>query len=628
MPFDVEELCENLRKVKYANAANTARARSSSKSANPKPAVLVSSEAERRLALMFDTEASNNKNQDYVMEFWAFFQTTVNCFIHKMRHFFAPFQRDSVLKFCNSTIVLGLYWLVFVLVLFFLYYFRIQIQQWGPIYVWLSCLFMFTTLFAHYFLCLRWYYVIIANVGLIFVIHSIDYNTDSYLTNLDSQLGNAMFYHKLSHNLVMDESNAELTVLNAVASLLKVTHACFSKGAAVNNLQCHEELQMSHDLVNKYMSNIYSVVVDNSVVKQNYKVSTGPMGNYKPTFISKEDVVSEFKYKPIDQVELRSKQNLILLAMSRLLDGNRYENTVEDIARNTWYSFITASIPFKSVDWVLKVGQVWSSQPNDMFRMLSIGRLGFEFLSKFLDYAFPIQHRYKQVVHKFHPEIAHDASHMWSECNHDFCTKTSNRNLMRLSELALELRLKAQSLHIPSAYDKCPSLSDITDVNNTYIEMVDCVDFKKLCLQSMDRHNQAYDQWICPEVCMSKTEVKTAYECNNTKEYCQDKYPVACNNTKEYCMHSFPVVCNETVVNTSTVQNNFTCPVVNVSVANVTDDDFSRIQWNESTCRVPACSERNGSAWIHCHWAEATSLVNGYFFTLLSTVIPILMMPK
>lgn len=573
---------------------------------------------ERVIKDTFQKAHENEKNKDYVKEFGLYLQTVLNGFIHRMKNFLEPFQREEVVEACNSTILLSVYWLVFVLVLFFLYYFRIQIQQLWPIYAWLSLLFMFTTLFAHYFLRLTWYYVVIVNFGLIFLIHSIDYNTDNYLTNLDSQLGNAMFYHKLSHNLVLDDPNSELTVLNAVASLLKVTHACFNKGASVNNEQCHEELQMSHDLVNKYMDNIYDVMIDNSVVKQNYKVSTGSMHNFRPTYVINEDVVAEFKYKPIEQIELRSKQNLILLAMSRLLDGNRYESTVEDIARNTWYSFITASIPFKSVDWTLKVGQVLSAQHNSMLRMLSIGRLGLEFVSSVLDYVFPTQHRYKQVVHKFHRDVAHDASHLWNECNYNFCKRTSNRNLLPLSELALEHRLKAQSKHIPSAYSKCPSLSDITDVNNTYIEMVDCDDFTTLCLQGMNRNNQLYEKLICPEACTSKTEVKTACECNNTKEY---------------CLHSFPVVCNETVVNTSTVQHNFTCPVVNVSAANVTDDDFTlhnftRIPWNESTCRLPACSERNGSAWVQCHWAEATSLVNGYFFALLSTAMPILMMPR
>lgn len=634
MPIDVNELCENLKKVSNADAANTARSKKNATPGQPKPYVRVSSAVDQLIEQNVNFKHPDRKNRDYVMEFWLFFQTSVNCFIDKMRHFFAPLQRDEIVEACSSTILLSVYWLVFVLVLFFLYYFRIQIQQLWPIYVWLSGLFMFTTLFAHYFLRLKWYYVVIINMGLIFLIHSIDYNTDNYLTNLDSQLGNAMFYHKLSHKLAADASNNEITVLNAVASLLKVTHACISKGAAVNNEQCHHELQMSNDLVDTYMTNIYNVMMDPSVVNQNYKVSTGHPGNYhKPNYVNLEDLIFDFGHKPVDTIQLKSKQNLILLAMSRLLDGNRYENTVQDIARNTWYSFITASIPFKSVDWTLKVGQVWSAQPSNMLRMLSMGRLGLEFLSSVLDYAFPTQRRYKQVVDKFYPDMVRDVSYMWNECNYDFCKITSNRNFMRLSDAALEQRLNTQSKHIPSAYHKCPSLSDITDVNNTYIEMVDCEDFKNLCLQGMNRHNQLSDRWICPEACLSNTEVQTICECNNTKEYCQDRYPVACNNTKEYCLHSFPVVCNETIVNTSTVQHNFTCPVVNVSVANVTDDDFTpriftRIPWNESTCRLPACSERNGSAWIQCHWAEATSVVNTYFFTLVSTVMPILMMPK
>ena len=557
------------------------------------------------------------------MVFWLHLQSLLNKFIHRVKLFLAPFQRREVSQACNSTALLGVYWLFFVTVLFFLYYFRTQIQQWAPIYVWLSFLFMFTNLSALFLLRFKWYYVVIINMGLIFVIHSIDYNTDNYLTNLDSQLGNAMFYHRLSHKLSADDSNAELTILNAVASLLKVTHACLSKGVTVNNEQCHEELKLSSDLVNKYLVDIHAVMSDQSVVKPNYKVSVGSMGNYQvPTYVSKESIDSAFQFTPVDKIQLKSKQHLILLAMSRLLDGNRYERTVENIARNTWYSVITASLPFNLLDWLLKFGQMWSSQQSKFMQLLSIGRLGLEGLSVALDYAFPTQHRYKQIVHKFHPDVAHDASHIWNTCGSgtSFCRKSPSGVSVPLSDYALEARLQTSSRHIPPAHDKCPDLSDITDVDNTHIEIVDCVDFKKLCLQGMDRHNQFYEQQICPQTCKSDFEVKPKCECNNTKEYCLDRYPVACNNTKEYCMDKYPVACNETVVNTSKSQRNFTCPVVNVTASN-----FSRIPHNESTCPNPSCSLLNGSAWVECHLMETRTFVNTYVFTLMSTIMPLML---
>lgn len=624
---EADELMQKIRQLKINEPRDPVATKVSTKGLNPasvNPPHL-GANASRLTPTLVQTRIQYNNpspEQDYVMVFWLHLQNLVNKFIHRVKLFLAPFQRREVSQACNSTALLGVYWLFFVTILFFLYYFRTQIQQWAPIYVWLSFLFMFTNLSAHYLLRLKWYYVVIINMGLIFVIHSIDYNTDNYLTNLDSQLGNAMFYHRLSHKLAADDSNAELTILNAVASLLKVTHACLSKGVTVNNEQCHEELKLSSELVNKYLVDIHAVMSDQSVVKPDYKVSVGSMGNYQvPTYVSKENIDSAFQLTPVDKIQLKSKQHLILLAMSRLLDGNRYERTVENIARNTWYSFITASLPFNLLDWLLKFGQMWSSQQSKFMQLLSIGRLGLEGLSVALDYAFPTQHRYRQIVHKFHPDVVHDASHIWNTCGSgtSFCRKSPSGLSVPLTDYALEARLQTPSRHIPPAHDKCPDLSDIADVDNTHIEMVDCVDFKKLCLQGMDRHNQFYEQQICPQACKSDFEVKTKCECNNTKEYCLDRYPVACNNTKEYCLDKYPAACNETVVNTSKSQSNFTCSVVNDTASN-----FSRIPQNESTCPNPSCSLLNGSAWVECHLMETRTFVNTYVFTLMSTIMPLM----
>lgn len=532
-------------------------------------------------------------------------------------------QRQKFCEVFTWTTTILLMNVLFAFLAFFSFWFRTWILQLAQFYTLCACFFAFTTLVPHYLLRWKPSYVILLNLFMVWGMHSLDYNTDVYLTNLDSQLGNSVFYSKLSQRLMYNEEDKELTILNPVASLLKITQACHDKSAIINE-QCHEELKRGTKLLDVFMNDILGVMSDNTVVKRDLKASSGLRQGHDQTFTRLQNVIDDLKTKGSNDQSLKSRQNLIFLAITRLLSGNLYEDAVESSARNSWYSKIIQDQMYGIFNLAMQFWQLLTSAPGPTFQLLSRGKIFIDLGSIAIDQFWSSKHRYQDIVAKLNPDTAQKV-HLWNVCNYDFC---SNGNV-RLSEIALDHRLSTKSSHIPQAYvgkdnSKCPSLSDIQDVKTTYIDMRECSDFTKLCLQGLEWNNRNFksESWICPDTCTRRDDIKVVPICNNTREWCLQKYPAVCNETFANASRSAPA------------QVNFTCPEVNITHGNGTDDNgthynFTYRHWDESerfsTCAKESCAGLTGTEWTICYVRKFQNLLNIQGFTLLTTSMTMLM---